>query len=109
MPGPYTLTFEVRESRHPRQLLPAEKLERRAAAGRDVRHLVRNTRLRDGGDGITAADDCRALHCGDGLRDADRAGGELVDLEDAHRAVPDDGLRGANDVGVVRDGLRTDV
>ena len=61
------------------------------------------------GNRITAADDGGSLHSGDGLGDRVRAGREGVDLEDAHRTIPDDGLRVGNCRGVRGDRRRSDV
>ena len=65
--------------------------------------------LGHGGNRIAAADDRDPVHLGHGLRDLDRAARERVDLEDAHRAVPRDGLRPRDDPAVGRDRLRPDV
>src|SRR5205807_7899522 len=72
------------------QRTAGQEFERRAAAGRDVRDPIGHPRLFDGGNRIAAAHDRRAFHVSDGLRDSVGAGGERVDLEDAHRPVPDD-------------------
>ena len=45
----------------------------------------------------------------DGLRDGARAGGEGLELERAHRPVPEDAAGAGDDLGVGRGGLRADV
>ena len=58
-------------------------------------HLVGDTHLFHGSHGVTAADDRAAAlgaQVGQGVGDAVGAGGELVELEHAHGAVPDHGL-----------------
>ena len=72
-----------------RQHLALEELERRTAAGRDVRHLLGKARLLDGRDRIAAADDGRAARARQlSERVGDRKGalGESLELEDALRA-----------------------
>mmetsp|Transcript_9349 Transcript_9349/g.22432 ORF Transcript_9349/g.22432 Transcript_9349/m.22432 type:complete len:217 (+) Transcript_9349:130-780(+) len=79
-----------------RQHLALEELERRAAARRDVRHALRDARLLDGRDRVAAADDggtAAVGQVGEHVRDRERARGERVHLEDAHRPVPHDGAR----------------
>src|SRR5262245_2050700 len=73
----------VRERRDARERPASEEFERRAAAGGDVRDAVGHARFRDRRDGIAAADDGRALHRCDRLRDLDRPVRERVDLEHA--------------------------
>ena len=58
-----------RQRRDARQRPAAEELERRAAAGRDVRDAVGDAGLLDRRDRVAAADDRRALHRGHRLRD----------------------------------------
>jgi hypothetical protein len=65
--------------------------------------------LGDRRDRIAAADDGRPVHVGHGFRDGDRPLGERVDLEHAHRPVPGDRLRSADDLTISLDRLRTDV
>ena len=84
----------------------AQEFEGGAAAGGDVRDLVGNAGLVDGGYGIAAADDGGGAgggRSGDGLGDFERAFGESGHFEDAHRTVPDDGL-GFGDFGGVGSG-----
>ncbi len=67
----------------------------------------------DGGGGVAATDDGEGAvvrgGVDDGLGDALGALGERGHLEDTHRAVPEDGLGGGEDVGELLDGLRADV
>src|SRR5262245_60078479 len=51
-----------------RQRAAAEELERRAAAGRDVRDLVGDASFLHRGDRVSAADDRRSVHGRDGAR-----------------------------------------
>src|SRR3982750_2998833 len=87
----------------------AEEFERRAAAGGNVRDAIGHAALLDRGDRIAAADDRRAFDRRDGVRDGVGARGELVDLEDAHRPVPDDGPGVGQQGLVLLDGLGPDV
>ena len=60
-----------------------------------MRKLVRQARLLDGGDGISAADNRGGSALGgfrERLGDAEGPGGKSRHLEDSHRAVPDDRL-----------------
>src|SRR5918994_1927450 len=99
----------VRQDCYAGQFLAFYVLQRSPAAGRDVAHLVFERELVDGCDGVSAADHARRPALGDGPGHALRALREGVDLEDAHRAVPEDGAR-ARDVSLEeRDGLRADV
>merc|ERR1719424_2478852 len=86
----------VLERGHAGQDLTLEELERGAAAGGDVRHLLREASLLDSRDGVAAADDGdAAVLAGDlseGVGNVEGALGESLELEDAHGAVPDDGL-----------------
>src|SRR5699024_11484584 len=73
-----------------RQVLALDELEARAAAGGDVREegFVES----EGADrcrGIAAADHRVAGSRRQGLRDGDRALGEVLELEYAHGAVPE--------------------
>src|SRR4029453_4481094 len=54
------------EHSDPRQRLPTQKLERRTAAGRDMRDALADARFLDGRDRVASADDGRALHTGAG-------------------------------------------
>merc|ERR1719424_676429 len=86
----------VLERGHAGQDLTLEELERGAAAGGDVRHLLREASLLDSRDGVAAADDGdAAVLAGDlseGVGNVEGALGESLELEDARGAVPDDGL-----------------
>ena len=83
-----------RDRCHARELLALEQLERGAAAGGDPRDAVGDAGLVDGAHRVAAADDREAVAVGDRPRDRERALGEARPLEDAHRAVPEDRLRG---------------
>src|SRR5215204_4409660 len=58
-PAP-TLVSCVIQHLHARQRLALEQLERRATAGREVVHVVREAELREGGPRVAASDDGRA-------------------------------------------------
>ena len=86
----------VQEDGDAGQLAALEELERRAAAGRDVGHLVGEALLRDRGDRVAAADDDRRAGLGRSARNraialACRAAND-GDLEHAERPVPEHGL-----------------
>src|SRR5919199_2072762 len=102
----------LRQDRHTGQLLALDVLQGSSATGRDVAHPVLEPELLDGGDRVAAPDDARGTSLagrGDGASDAFGAPGESLDLEDAHRAVPEDGLRARDALLEEPDGARTDV
>src|SRR5699024_919231 len=81
-----------------RQVLALDELEARAAAGGDVREegfVEREAAARRGR--VAAADDRVAGGLREGLRDGDRALGEVLELEHAHGPVPEHG-RGVGDL-----------
>lgn len=93
----------TRQSSNTRQLLALEQLEGSSATGRDVAELVFDAVVGSNSSSVTATDDDdlalasglkRSVHGGLG------AAGELLHLEDARRAVPQDGL-GLVDGGLV--------
>src|SRR3569833_876458 len=73
------------------QFFNIQKFQKRAAAGRDVRDQNNKTKKHHNHERVAAAGDgeCRAL--GDGVGERLGALAELVELEYADRAVPDDG------------------
>src|SRR5208337_3434516 len=76
-----------------RQLAAFQKFERGAAAGRDVRELVRPRRMREGRRGVAPADyrnDARLI--GQRFTHTHRAAGEGRNLEESERAVPYSGF-----------------
>ena len=96
----------------PGQDLALDELERCAAAGAHVGHLVRQPELLDGCHRIPAAHDRDRAPGGAPGNDARhlvRPIGELRYLEDAHRSVPEDRLRLCQVVGVGPAGLGADV
>src|SRR6478609_1688270 len=78
---------------HAGQDFPFEEFEGRAAACGNEGHLVIETELVDGRDGVAAADDGDRVAGGHGLGNGAGALGEAFNFEHAHRAVPDDGFR----------------
>eukprot|EP00964_Phaeocystis_antarctica_P164350 scaffold142275_cov60-Phaeocystis_antarctica.AAC.1 len=84
------------ERGHAGQDLALEELERGATAGGDVRHLLGEASLLHRRDRVAAADDGDAAvlagDLGERVGDVECALGEGLKLEDAHGAVPDDGL-----------------
>ena len=77
----------------PRENLTLEKLERGAAAGGDEGHLVLHVELGGGRRRVAAADDAFIARGGrlrHGVKDGLGALGEVLKLEDAGGAVPDD-------------------
>ena len=77
--------------RHAGQLLALEELERRAAAGRDPRDPVGEPELVERAYRVAAADDRVPVTAATASRHGLRALREARPLEDAHRAVPEDG------------------
>ena len=73
--------------------LPSSSSSDGAAAGREVGDAVGEAELGQRGGAVAAADDGRARRLGHRLGDRARAGGERLELERAHRAVPEDGAR----------------
>src|SRR5437764_3778621 len=83
------------------QRLALQEFQRRAAAGGEMADALGVAELLQRGDRVAAADDDRRAGSGslaDRMADSARAGGELWHLEDPHRPVPDDRLRGADSV-----------
>ncbi len=108
--GDHELPFgAVHQSGNAGEGLALEEFEARAAAGGDMAHLVAEAELIDRGSGIAAADDRSAFALRAGARNGFGALCESVHLENAHRAVPDDGLRFADRVAVDLRGLLADV
>src|SRR5215210_3896132 len=106
MRSPLLPVLLFRQDCYAGQLLAFDVLERGTAAGRDVAHPALEAELVDGGYRVSSAHDARRAALGDGPGHALRAFREVVDLEDAHRTVPEDGAR-ARDVPLEeRHGLR---
>src|SRR3954447_6078818 len=89
------------ERLHAGQALALEQLERGAAAGREVVHLVPEAEAHQRRRRVAAADDRGAPRARHRLRHRARAGGERLHLEGAHRAVPEHRAR-ARDFAAVR-------
>src|SRR3954467_15691208 len=89
------------------ELLALEVLEAGTSTGRDVseRGLV-EAEGAYGGRGVAAADHGEPVDLGQRLGDGSGAGRERVDLEDPHRAVPEDGVRVGECRGEGRRGVR---
>src|SRR5881296_981403 len=100
---------DIRYRRDAGELLALDELERRAAAGRHMGHLVREAGLLDGLHRFASAHDCDRAASGEQLCDAPRPFRELGNLEDPERTVPEDRLRLRDRVAVARDGARADV
>src|SRR3954452_19230686 len=95
----------------PRELLALEVLQAGAATGGDVAEprLV-DAQPPDRCGGVTAADDGQRIRQRrDRLGDAEGAGGKRLELEHAHRAVPEHRLRAVEPLAEQRDRLRSDV
>src|SRR5580704_3652031 len=112
--GRHSLPTNLRNSLLVEQLngfesLAFQQLEARAAARADVRDLVGEPHLLNGGRAVAAADNARRVTVGNGLGDGSRAGVEGGHLEDAHRAVPDHRFGGADGLGEEPRCLRSDV
>ena len=93
----------------PGRVRPFQPFEEGAAGGRDVGELVGDARGIERGHGVAAAghrDELAGLGQRRRLaRERERALAEGGDLEGAERAVPQQRLAAADDVGVVRDRL----
>src|SRR3954468_6395650 len=74
----------VIERLHSGEILPLEQLERRAAAGRQMRDAIGQAELRQRRGGVAATDDGGAGRLGDGLGHPARAGRERLHLERTH-------------------------
>src|SRR5579862_2033237 len=81
------------EDVYPWQSPALDQFKCSAAAGRDVRHLLREPELLDGRRRVTAADDRHPGRGRERFRHRPRACGERVELERAHRAIPEHGPR----------------
>src|SRR5699024_1803232 len=92
-----------------RQFQALEELERTAAAGGDVGHLVRKAQLLNRSRRVAAADERDRAGRRDRLGDVPGADGEGIELKYAHRAVPDNRARVLDSVREQLDGLRADV
>src|SRR5690606_34942154 len=73
------------------QHLALEKLQKSAAAGRDIADLIGNAVLGDGGQRVSASGDRKRVGLGDCAGDGLGASGKGVELKHADWAVPDDG------------------
>ena len=96
LPATIGVHYGIRQRGDAGQRLPLEELQRRAAAGRDVRHASRETQHVRGRRSVAAADDADragASRARDRLADDLRACAIRRLFVDAHRAVEDDRLR----------------
>ena len=97
------------KSHNARELLALNKLKRGAATGGDVAELLGRARnLLEERNGVATTGDGGASICSTGddfIEHREGALGEGGHLEDALRAVPEDGLGSTNDRGVVLDRL----
>src|SRR5207245_7457599 len=100
---------DIRYRRDAGELPALDELERRAAAGRDMGHLVREAGLLDGLDRLASAHDRDRSASGEQLRDTPRALRELGDLEHPEGTVPEDRLRARDRLAVARDRAGADV
>src|ERR1700689_2122815 len=97
------------ERLHAGQRFALDQLQGGAAAGREVIHRVLQPELRERRRGVAATDDGQTGGPGDGLRHGERAGGEGLELEGTHGAVPEDGAGLRDHFGVARGGGGSDV
>src|SRR6478735_11541845 len=86
-----------------------EKLERGAAASRQVVDPVREAELHYRGTRVAPADDGRSGRVRDGFCHPARTCRERLHLERAHRTVPEDRPGSFNFLRIRLDGLRPDV
>src|SRR5437762_7614399 len=75
------------------KLFSFEQFERRAAAGGDESHFVREPRLFHSRNRIAAANDRRRFRAGQRFCDRDRSRRERRNLKNAHRTIPQNRLR----------------
>src|SRR5215472_14079344 len=106
---PGSATGALLEHGHCRQRLALDELEECAATGGDVGNAVLDAVLLDSGERVAAAGERECLAARDGLGNDARALTELLEFEDAHRAVPDDGAGGLQQHAPVIGGIRADV
>src|SRR5688500_10638031 len=102
----------ARERREPGQDLAFQELQARAAAGRAVRHLVAELGRGQDRQAVAAAHDrlgALGRGLGHGLGHREAALRERLHLEDAHGAVPEDGLGLHDLLGEELDGAGPDV
>src|SRR6185503_947944 len=85
------------------------QLKGSASAGGDEGHFVGQSGLLDRGHGIAPADDGGSARFGKRLGNRFRPGGKLLDLKNAGRSVPQDGLGARDLTPEKRDRERTDV
>ena len=85
----YAATCFVHQRLHPRQLPPLHQLQRGAAPGGEPVDAIGQPELRERGGGVAAADHGRPGCPGHGLGHGAGAGGKRLELEGAHRAVPE--------------------
>src|SRR5436190_13497457 len=76
-----------------RQRLALQELERRPAARGEMVEGILEPETLHGEEAVSSTDDGERLRPGDRRRDAARSGGERLQLEDAHRSVPQDRAR----------------
>ncbi len=91
------------------QDLTLEELERSTATGRDMRHLVGEAEQLDCCGRVAAADDGDGRGLGQSLGHFTRSDCEVIEFEDTHRAVPDNGAGFLDGIGVELNRLLTDI
>ena len=93
-----TKRLDFVEGGNSRKDLSFQKFEGGTSSGGDVAHVCGTSGLFGGGDRVSSSDDGDGtVFLGDVGKDVDKvegSGGELLDLEDSHRSVHDDGLGG---------------
>ena len=91
--------------------LALHELEGGSATGGDVGHVTGTAGLLAGGDGVTTTDDGDGTlllgEVGKDVNNAEGSLGELLDLEDAHGSVHDDGLAVGEELLLLLGGLGT--
>ena len=94
---------------HRGQLLALDELEKCAAAGGNVGDAVLDAVLLDGGERIATTRERERLAARDGVRQRARAFPELIELEYAHRAVPENRTGLGDQLGQLLRAVRADV
>src|SRR3954451_10862209 len=106
---PAISTLFLRDDCYSRQFFPFQELEGSPTPGRGPIDLVDEPHLGQCANRIGAADDRVRVGARDRFRDGLRPLGEARPLEDAHRAVPEHGLRAGDGSGEGAARLGSDV
>src|SRR5947209_1238679 len=109
LPATYGRLSGIVERLDPGERLAFEQLERSASAGRHVRYPVGHPEAHESRRRVAAPDHGRTGRRRDRLGDSPRPGGERLELEGSHRAVPEGRAGGRDALGVAVCRLGADV